>query len=140
MNLFQLVQFWFGLLLFAQIFIIYANLNDTFPICPNCTEVWMKLFQLPIYDQDLEFCPNGSKCMQFFKWRGCILFKLEWSCLKLSKIEWRCSTWSKVEWSYCCLARVDLVCWNLPRFFQFMETFLTSPKFEWSCPNLLKFN
>jgi len=28
------------------------------------------------------------------------------------------------------LARVDLVCWNLPKFFQFMEAFLTSPKFE----------
>jgi len=31
----------------AQIFIIYANLNDTIPICPdsfNCTQVWMKLF------------------------------------------------------------------------------------------------
>jgi len=25
-------------------------------------------------------------------------------------------------------------------FFQFMETFLTSPNFEWSSPNLLKFH
>jgi len=33
---------------------------------------------------------------------------------------------------------VDLVCWNFPKFFQFMETFLTSPKFEWSSPSLLK--
>jgi len=32
------------------------------------------------------------------------------------------------------------ICWNLPKFFQFMETFLTSPKFEWSCTNLLKFH
>jgi len=29
---------------------------------------------------------------------------------------------------------------TLPKFFQFMETFLTSHKFEWSCPNLLKFH
>jgi len=29
---------------------------------------------------------------------------------------------------------------ELTKFFQFMETFLTSPKFEWSCPNLLKFH
>ena len=42
----------------------------------------------------------------------------------------RYSTWPEFEWSYCCLARVDLVFWNLPKFFQFMETFLTSPKFE----------
>jgi len=46
-KLFQLAQFWFGRLRFAQIFIIYANLNDTLPIWPdvsNCTQAWMKLF------------------------------------------------------------------------------------------------
>jgi len=51
----------------------------------------------------------------------------------------RYSTWPEFEWSYCCLARVDLVRWNLPKIFQFMETFFTSPKFECS-PNLLKFH
>ena len=43
MKLFQLAQFWLRLLWFAQTFIIYANLNETFPICPdgsNCTQVW----------------------------------------------------------------------------------------------------
>jgi len=41
MKLFELVQFSFGLLQFAQIFIMYAILNDTLPICPdgsNCTQ------------------------------------------------------------------------------------------------------
>ena len=52
----------------------------------------------------------------------------------------RCFTWPEFERNYCCLARVDLVCWDLPKFFQFMEIFLTSPKFEWSSPNLLKFH
>jgi len=52
----------------------------------------------------------------------------------------RCSTWPEFEWSYCCLARVGLVCWNLPKFFQFVETFLTSPKFDWSSPDLLEFH
>ena len=99
---------------------LYANLNDTFPICPNCTHVWMMLFQLPNYDQDLEFAQMFLSVCNF-KWSGCISFELEWSCLKLPKIEWRCSTWSDVEWSYCCLARVDLVCWKLSKFFQFME-------------------
>ena len=39
-----------------------CNLNDTLPICPdgsNCTQVWMKLFQLPKYDQG---CWNLPKC------------------------------------------------------------------------------
>jgi len=47
----------------------------------------------------------------------------------LPTIKGRCSTWPKFEWSYCHLARVELVCCNLdqPKFFQFMETFLTSP-------------
>jgi len=31
---------------------------------------------------------------------------------------------------YCYATRVDLICWNLAKVFQFMETFLTSPKFE----------
>jgi len=30
-------------------------------------------------------------------------------------------TWRKFEWSYCYLTRVDLVCWNLANFFQFMQ-------------------
>ena len=34
---------------------------------------------------------------------------------------------------------MDFLFWNLPKFFQFMEIFFTSPKFEWSFPNLLKF-
>jgi len=123
---------------FAQIFVIYANLNDTFPICPdfsNCTQVWMKLFHLPKHEFAQIFL---SVCN--FKWSGCILFKLDWRCLNVPKIEWRFSTWPEAEWNYCCLVRVDLVWWNLPKFFQFMETFLTSTKFEWSCPNLLKFH
>jgi len=48
MKLFQLAQFWFGLLQFAQIFVIYANLNDTLPIGPDVSmfhleRVWMEL-------------------------------------------------------------------------------------------------
>ena len=53
----------------------------------------------------------------------------------------RCSTWPEFEWSYCCLARVDLVFWNLPKSFQFMETFLTSPNLNEVvpiCSNFIK--
>jgi len=65
------------------------------------------------------------------------------------------SNWNEAVWSYpklnedvplgpkmnglFCLPRVDLVYWNSPKFFNFMETFLTSPKFEWSCPNCSNF-
>jgi len=48
MKLFQLAQFWFGLLEFTLIFQIYANLNDTLPIWPDVSmfhlaRIWMEL-------------------------------------------------------------------------------------------------
>jgi len=49
--------------------------------------------------------------------------KIEQGFLKLPKIAWRCSTWPKFEWSYYHFARVDLFCWNLPKFLQFMTHF-----------------
>jgi len=116
----QYMQIWMTLFQFAQMFLIVPKFE------------WSSFNYLNM----LEFAQSVLNVCKF-KWSGSILFKLEWSCLKLPKIEWRCSTWSEVEWSYCCLPIVDLVCWNLPKFFQFMET---SPKFEWSCPNLFKFH
>jgi len=63
-----------------------CNLNETLPICPdcsNCTQVLMKLFQLTKYDQS---CWNFEFAQMFpifckFKRNVCILPKLEWSCL-----------------------------------------------------------
>jgi len=48
-------------------FYLYANLNETLPICPdgsNCTQVWMKLFQLPNVIEAVGIFPNVSNCRQ----------------------------------------------------------------------------
>ena len=68
--------------------------------------------------------------------------------MKLFEVSEVTQNWTKMfnlpkfEWSYYHLARDDEVCGNLvpPKFFQIMEIFLTSAKFERSCRNLLKFH
>ena len=91
MKSFQVAQFDFGLLSFSQIFIIYANLNETPPIWPDVSifhlaRIWMEL----------------------------LLFGQSWfSLLEFTQI--------------------------FP-IFQFLEKFLTSPKFAWNSPNFLKFH
>jgi len=86
----QLSRISFGLLWFAQKFIIYANLNEIHPICPdgsNCTQVWMKLFQLPNMIEAVGIFPNVSNCMQN-SMKHCILRWLNeavWSSPKVNK-------------------------------------------------------
>ena len=136
--------------------------SSNLPDGSNSTQVWMKLFQLPNIVEAVRIFPNVSNCMQIstqhlyttqigmklfevhLKWIK--LFELPQNWIKLFEVT---QNWlkmlkifhlAKFEWSYCYLTRVGLVCWNLSKFFQFMKTFLTSPKFEWSCPNLPKFH
>jgi len=113
-----------------------SNLPRRFHLCPSLNETQFEwnYFNYQIWLRLLEFAQMFLIVCKF-EWSGYILPKLEWSCLKFPKIEWRCSTWPKFEWSYCHLVRVDLVGWNLPKFFQIIEAFLTSLKFEWSCLN-----
>ena len=158
---FKLARIWLVPLSFAQTFVIYANLNESFSICPddsNCTQVWTKLFQLPKYDSG---CWTLPKCFWLYANSknlhntqiGMKLFEIHQNWVKLFEVP---PKWIKLfevtqHWmKMFCLTQLwmellpfgqsRLVSWNLFKFFQFMETFLISPKFGWSCPNLLKFH
>jgi len=141
---FQLTQMWFGLLQFIQIFMTYANLNAPLLLPPDLSnsrlsQVWMKLFQLPKFDRG---CWNLPKCFWlypismkrlFITQIGMTLFEVAQNLIKLFEV---IQFWIE----QLLFAKFDLVCSNLPKFFQFMEIFLISHKFELSCSNLLKFD
>jgi len=71
---------------FAQVFTIsFGNLNETLPIFLdgfNCTQVRMKLFQLPNVIEAVGIYPNVSTVIACkFRWSTCMVPKLEWSSL-----------------------------------------------------------
>ena len=78
----QCMQFWITLFKFAQM-VRYPSLNEALSI----NQIWSRVLKFAL--MFLSVCN--------FKCSGCILFKMEWSCLKLPKIERRSSTWPEGE-------------------------------------------
>jgi len=150
MRLFQLTQVWFGLLQFTQMFMqIWMNLfyfTQIFPIVPkfewNCFNCPNSIEAFGIYPNVSVLYPNYIEAFVYYP-IGIKMFEVDQNWIKLfevTQIGMKLFHLAQIWMELMPFRKVDFVCWNLPKFFQFMEIFLISHKLEWSCSNLLKFD
>jgi len=133
MSLLQLSQSWFKLLQFFQIFITYANLKKTLPICPdvsNCSQVLMKLFQVP-------------KCLALLEFAQIFLIVCKFNRSARILPNWNEVVWSspkmnKANRSHPKLNEDVPLCPNLMELLPFGQTWFSLLEFTQICSNLWK--
>ena len=142
MRLFQLAQIWFGLLLFAQIFLPHlvcksewnsSNLPRWFQLYPavSITHIWLRLFESA--QMLLIVCKFNEVLVAYITWIEMKPFEVTQNWMKMFLLT---QIWMD-------LLPFGQSWFSLLEFTQISPiyyTFLILPKFEWSCPNLLKFH
>jgi len=126
------MQVWMDLFYFTQIIPVVPKLEWNCFNCPNSTEA------VGIYPNVSDGIQISVKNLYITQIRM-KLFEVAENWIKLCEVT---QFWMKKFHlaQNCHFLKVDLMCWNFLKFFQFMEIFLISRKLGWSCFDLLRFN